>query len=233
MTQELILAMAFIFLALWFVLKLATDRIRNQNPQPPRPPRPLMRPDARPAPLERPPGGGAAVDLREEVAEFLRRAQQRRMEQAPRPKGVPPAERPERRPRPPQRPVSRGPARPPTVAPAPPPLRPEILPSARTQAEGLARRGIGQPLKPLEGSELSQRHLETHIADPYAHPVGTLASTSVSDTMVSGTAGTTSESPSEAPTSAGGIVDLLRGGDRLRQIIILNEVLQRPVQRWD
>lgn len=215
--QEVFLAVAFIFMALWFVLKLATDRLRNQQPPQQRvPPRPPARPEARP--VARQPG--QARDPREEVAEFLRRAQARRETDKPpaalKPKRQAPAER-----RRPAREQQRRESLANRGAKAQDPAAALIL---ETNESSRAPRAIGG----LSG-DLSQRHIEPHLRDPYLQSIGSL---SASDSTVTGTAQTTVDSMAEVPTSASEFAQMLSDGNKLRDAIVLSEILRRPTDRW-
>ncbi len=236
--QELFLAIAFIFLALWFVLKVATDRMRTQGPPGPRPPRPLMRPDARPGPARPAPPG--PVDPREEVAEFLRRAQQRRQEGGPKRT----SSLPERKPRPvagPQ-PPARPAAKPAVLKPATPPVVKEVAkpaesPLGRRLGDRMATSsGLGSGAAPERlptlGSDVGRRSLEMEFYDPYEPLLGRLRG--AADTKGDSVQSASGEADRAALTAtAAGIVEILNSGDRLRTMVILNEVLQRPIDRWE
>jgi hypothetical protein len=214
--QELFMAIAFIFMALWFVLKLATDRLRNQPPPAQRLPRPPLRAEGRPAP-------GPVRDPREEVAEFLRRAQMRRGGEAPpqpaKPKRPSSAERRKQ-----GREAQRR---------EPPPLRstkqsaqqvpiPAVVLHAKADAESTRR-----PLGGL-GSEITQRHFESNIGDPYAQSTGTLSELGSTEPIRPEGRGDSRG----VPTSAVDIAAILSDGGKLRDAIILNEILQPPRDRW-
>jgi hypothetical protein len=233
--QDLFLAIAFIFLALWFVLKLAADRLRAQGPPRSRPPRPLLRPDARPGPLEhRLPKG--APDPRDEVAEFLRRAQLRRQEATG-------SKRPDvRQPPAPRLAARRDKPAPLKTPPVPPPLKQAAKPApARADkpapagkspaaAERLEQRSLGDRLAARTASDVSRRSLASRLPDAYEHQLGTL------DAAVPVTAEQGEGSPAKTPLVSAAPLDilyLLQTGDQLQQVIILNEILRRPSERWE
>lgn len=217
--QALVLALAFIFLGLWYVLKLATDRVRNQPPPGQRPPRPLMRPEARPGPLPRP--QAEARDPREEVAEFLRRAQMRRAEpQPPKQRKTSSAERrkavqqAQQQPR--EAPRRETPSK---SRPKPPPLAPEPAIVLENQPPS-ARRLVSEPL----GSDIRDRQVQGASEDPYAHKPPL---TSMEET------GSSPASGGAKLGSASSLAEALRNPARIRDAIVLGEVLSRPEHRWD
>lgn len=198
--EDLFTVIAFVFAALWFVLKVATDRMRNPNRGPGRPGAPPARPDQR----QRPPLPPGQRDPREEVAEFLRRAQLKRAE-PPRPVANPRKASPNQQQQPQRKRDKKGGSRRiATGAPAPPPPRPVT--------------------KPVE---------QPDVVRPIASPLtGTAAGGSVSDTMLTGTT-TTSPETTDAIAPAIGFLDLLGDRIRVRDAIILGEILDRPTQRWE
>ncbi len=222
--QELFLAIAFIFLALWFVLKVATERVRQQRPGPRPPQRPPMRPEARPAPFERP--APASRDPREEVAEFLRRAQMRRGNKPATPvKPSPALKKPNRtesaKPGATRRSQSAPQRKTGTPSSASPPPLPN--PPAHELVEVTSITSLVAPVR--EEQSAIQK-----VYDPYAQEGATTFSVKPIDPNdITASA----EGATPVPTTASSLADLLMNPSKIRDAIILNEILQPPSQRWE
>lgn len=196
--NELALAMAFVFMIISFVIKLATNRMRNQFP-----PGQGQRPPEIPA-VRRGPAGNTPrtmQDLRDEVAEFLRKAQLKAQGQQP--------------------------------APAPP-----QLPKRKQQpAGGQKGQRTAKPPKPKQaaapkasamGDEVSKRSLDAKVQQDLDHQVGTLGRLASAPSTAQATAATTAQSGEGLD-----LVELFRNRDRLRELMLVNEILRRPAEHWD
>lgn len=177
-----------------------------------KPPRPELRPRG-PAPGKQ--------EVNDEVAEFLRRTAERSGKKPPEPQAPqPPARRPL---------VERGGAS--------PPLRGELVeveaidepPTGAGVAshvqQHLSNREFDQRASQLGSVEQEQRAFETQLHQAFDHHLGHLATSS-------------DEPASDAPPAAAGeltgpsIAALLADPQNLRSAIVLNEILQRPTERW-
>lgn len=159
--------------------------------------------------------------LNDEIAEFLRTAEQRR-----RPGGAPPATPPRpasppRAPALPPRPLAEQPVDVQVVEPRPGRLR-ETLSSRRQMVEVSQESQVAQADDRMEG----------HLHQVFDHQ---LASLSVGE--VGSTASFAGEPLLQAVplplTAAAGLTALLASADSLRQAIVLSEILNRPVHRWE
>ena len=192
-------------------------------------PREAARPDAprridpeRPA-APAPAAGGAAPprgpedprrELERQIADFLKGTTDGRRSPPPADRARPPAPAGGRRPEPGDR---RGDRRERTV---PPPL-----PSAG-RAQGPAVSGGGPaPAAPRLGAlAAADPDIARHVDDVFGHGLGQLAP--------SLGAAAASEPPASAPHPTDGLGGLLRDPRTLRQLILLREVFDRPVERW-
>jgi hypothetical protein len=187
------------------------------------PPRPMAGPQ-RP-PVQQAPPGDAGVNP--EIEEFLRRAAQRRSAQqgqAPQPK------------RPAQRPPQARPAKPPPL-PSAPPARQELTPAdvvseveaprvASHVAEHLDNREFQQRTSKLTNVDKEADDIKQHVHDVFDHQLGSLTKKATGQTLV----------PAEAVTQAEAVhpvAALLGNSQNIRQAVILNEILTRPIDRWD
>ena len=182
----------------------------GKQQQPRRPVRPEARPDprvARPRPAGRP-------EVQDEVAEFLKRAAEKRSA---------------------TKPAEARPAQPRRVAP------PEIV-EARAVEEMPSDRWP-EPVRPqVENRELAERagHL-THVdrteaafqahMQVFDHTVGRIHETAAIPTPVgTGQSDVAPQTVSAPPNEI--FASLLSDPQSLRQAIILNEIIERPVERW-
>ncbi|MGE0606260.1 MAG: hypothetical protein AB7O62_03965 [Pirellulales bacterium] len=185
-----------------------------------------------------------AVAVDQEIEAFLRRAAQGRG-------GQPPAGQQPQPPRPQQRqqPMTLQQARAQQARAgraAPPPLPPGDRPVrklARTDENPRERESIQEHVsRHINTDDVSQRadHLVTvdqsttemaeHVRHSLDHRIGHLAtkdSQSVSSAAAAGVSGLV------LSAAGAGVAQLLAGRDALRTAIILSEILQRPVDRWD
>lgn len=197
--NELALAMAFVFLIISFVVKLATNRMRNQFP-----PGPGQRPPEIPA-VRRGPAGNTPrtmQDLRDEVAEFLRKAQLKAQ-------GEQPVQAPPQLPKRKARPASAGQK---DQRPAKPPKQKQAA----------------APKASVMGDEVSTRSLEAQVHQDFDHRLGTLGKQSTTGSA----AATTKDRPAAANIGLD-LFELFRDNNRLRELILANEILRRPTDRWD
>lgn len=199
------------------------------------------------------PGAGPAGPRRprdaveDEIGEFLRRAAERRAEQAGRPA------QPPQRPRPPEAPPRRlveapQPIAPPAAAPLPgdrarAPVEVEVVEEVRL-GEGV-RRHVQQYLSTEQiaertarlGAEVGQtdERLQSHLHEKFDHQVGRLGRlpADLSVPADEGAGDSVFASGEAMPaTAAAGFAALLADADSLRQAVVLNEILQRPAERW-
>lgn len=210
-----------IFFAVVGLIYLISHLINNANkkrPQPPPARQPQQMPPAR-----------ANPDPRDEVGEFLRRAAQRREAErqgAERSVSVPPQQ--------PVRSRQRSQAR--SSPPAEAPLEAEVVaaPSGASVAEHV-RQHLDTGEFSRRASSLAQvphhvtQAIESHVHEVFDHQVGRLAS---QPTV------TTQEAPAvPAPQvqlglAAAGLAPLLANRERLREAVILTEILRSPLERW-
>ena len=154
--------------------------------------------------------------LEDEIGEFLRRATQKRRGSAP--------------PTPPSAPARMS-------APTPPLRRSEPVVQAETVGSPSGADVVEHVRKHLDTAEFSRR--EEHLADEVAqadekmdehlrgvfdHRLGQFAQSSA-DTGQSGT-------PEAFSVGAAALIALLTTPQTVRQAIVINEILQRPEQRW-
>lgn len=244
-----------VFLVLWVLgqisdaKKAAPPGRREQAAPPPQPNLEAGQPAAPAAgrPVERPAGEDA---LRDQVDEFLRRAGRPR--QAP-PQGRRRAKRSEigdievlldQEPPPPDRDPLAEPLRPiaerrtsqPAAPPTAKPKRPRqpAQPAAPRQSVSehvaehipLSARSLGEQSSQL-GTRivLEDQKFEGELKARFAHPVGSLAA--MGDARAEEV-----RSQQATATPAGEIASMLASPDGIRQAIVLNEILNRPSDRW-
>ena len=150
------------------------------------------------------------VDLERQIEEFLRQSR------APREPAAPPPAAPRRqeaRPKPPR------PARPPQGKAAAAPRLPPPLP-------GQPRRLVERHLQPLgdAGDDVAE-HVQDAFAHDLVHRVSPIAS---GDDGAGG-----SRAAGHASPMAAELAPALRDPATLRRLILMREVLDRPVERWD
>jgi len=208
------LAPAIIFFLVWLVNHLlsagkAKPAGRPVQRAPMAPPRP--QPVAPPANQSR---------LASEIEDFLRRANERRLEMAREAQsGAPPAPRPRTM----TPPIKRAPEAPVDVEVV------EVGPPGESVAAHVARRLANRQFEE-RGAHLADDILKTdidrkqHERQVFGHHVGMLKDTS---TSAENTAPVVPDAL-EVPT----IAALLRSGPSVKQAIILNEILSRPEHRW-
>jgi hypothetical protein len=146
--------------------------------------------------------------LDDEIGEFLRKASQRRG-------GGPPADRP-------PQPASRQP------------------PKARRQelVEVTAVEDSPQRFKPLESGLATQAQadaaMEGHLRQVFDHGLGQLSAAGQSPAPVASMTSVSGEQSLADALALGptGLVGLLASGVVMRQAIVLNEIIHRPLDRW-
>ena len=207
----------FLFVAFWIVSQVFAVFRRLQGggrQQPPPPPRPRFDP-VRDRPRPPQPAGEDAADqrsvLEKQIAEFLREATG---EKKPQPTiNQPTMQKSEpgtaTRPQPPR---------------AAAPVRREREPKKNAVTrESAARITETAPQQPQSQSESVARHVQDAFSRELTHLRGAITQ----DEPQAGAAPRTS-----APTQAEELMHLLRNPVTVRQVILLREILDRPVDRW-
>lgn len=219
----------------WVVSQLV-NASKSANPSPPvRPaPRPESRPDSRPTP---PPRAGSQRDSREtstndEIAEFLRRAKERRGDRGPADVEV----------------ASPAPYRQ-TETPTPRSHRSvEPVVEAEVLTQGTLAEHVAAHMAPGRVSdhashltdEISQtdERLAERLHRKFDHRLGSLDQDDLMASDPSPEPQSASSDPSagsligSAPLSAAGLNQLLRTANGMRTAIILGEIVERPEHRW-
>jgi hypothetical protein len=220
----------FLFVAFWIVSQVFAvfRRLQGGGRQQPPPPLPRFDP-ARDRPRPPQPAAEDAADprsvLEKQIAEFLREATgekkpQPTINQPTMKKSEPGAAT---RPQPP-RPERRADAdrRAPQAPRAAAPVRREPKKNAVAR-EAAARINETAPQQPQPQSESVARHVQDAFSRELTHLRGTITQ----DEPQAGGASRTS-----APTPAEELMHLLRNPVTVRQVILLREILDRPVDRW-
>ena len=214
----------FVLYGLGQLLGAREDANKKQpRPRPPRPPRP---PAGQPGAPGAPPN--QADPLRAEVEEFLRRAQGQQAE--PRRPAQPQAAPPPRQISP-QRPMREATSRPAQSMPQPPrppvkPLQPKPIELRQEGvAEHVARHVSTQDITEHAstlGAEvaLADDRLEARLQETFQHPIGQLQHNE------------RNPSKQQPLTIAEEIRQLIRQPAGARQLILANEILHRPEERW-
>jgi len=217
----------FLFVAFWIVSQVFAvfRRLQGGGRQQPPPPRPRFDP-VRDRPRPPQPAGEDAADprsvLEKQIAEFLREATGEKKPQPTMQKSEPVAAT---RPQPP-RPERRADAD--RRAPQPPraaaPVRREREPKKNAVTrEAAARITETAPQQPQPQTESVARHVHDAFSRELTHLRGTITQ----DEPQAGGAARAS-----APTQAEELMHLLRNPATVRQVILLREILDRPVDRW-
>lgn len=210
-----------IFFVLYGLGQLLSAGGQGKKKAPKRPARP---PRPRPPAAGQPNVANQADPLRAEVEEFLRRAQGKKAE-PPRPVQPQAAAPPPRRPmpemaKPPAQPV-RGLRRPPLKTPVLEPIELRMEGVAEHVARHVTTQDIAEhTIKLGKDVALADDRLESRLHETFEHDVGHLKHRE-------------EDSAKKAPqTIAEEIRQLVRQPAGMRQLIIANEVLRRPEQRW-
>lgn len=191
-----------------FVVIYVLSQVMGANPK-----KPPARPQGnRPQP---PPGG---KDLRKEIEVFLQQAQQKAHEQQKRGQRVRPQTK--RRRRPPEREREL-------------PVEAEVIEPVEIEERHLSST-VGKLESSIKGThfkhltsqiEQADERMEEHVHQAFDHAVGHLGH----GAMAVGGAGSALDGPEGLPAK---IVQMLRSPDGMRQAVVLNEILQRPENRW-
>ena len=182
-------------------------------------------PGERPLRPGQPPAQGGPAQINAEIEQFLKRANERKMEKVRRetaPARTPPKE--------PSKPLSQ-PLTEQAVDVIPLEHR-EFDAVAASVQQHLGSRGFQQRAERL-ADDISQadEHMERHLQAAFGHRVGTLSS---SDPVAS-TTPLTDVGPmatDDRTATAKGLAGLLANQDNIKQAIMLKEILDRPVDRW-
>ena len=175
----------------------------------------------------RPPGRPAGGEVEDEIGEFLRRAAERG-----RPRQPPPLPKPRI---------------------APPPAMAQVVGQHPVEAEVVRERALGNKLREQVGdyldsggfvrraSELGEEVaqaddlLEQRLEEKFDHEVSRLAGVPGESADAPGVAEAEQAEDRVAefpPTAAAGLPVLLSTAENIRQAIIINEILNRPEDRW-
>jgi hypothetical protein len=213
----------FLFVAFWIVSQVFAVFRRLQGGGQRPPPLPRFDRDRDPQPLPRPPADDAAIprtDLEKQIAEFLREATGQEPRQ---PTGKKAPTKPDTRPQP-MRPVPRA------------DTERRVPQVTRAQGPRQAAPARREPKKPAvtvpEAGATTQERLDTnasvarHVKDAFARELTHLQGTIKQDELTAG------GGAPKAVTQAEELVHLLRSPATIRQVILLREVLDRPVDRW-
>ena len=225
----------FLFVAFWIVSQVFAvfRRLQGGGQQQPQPPRPRFDP-ARDRP--RPPqpaaedAGALRSDLATQIAEFLREATGEKGPQ-PAPRNVKPARPVESvRPQPPQLPQSPRPDRRADAERQSPQTPRAAAPGKREQKKAVASRdaAVRPPKMPPQPQQPQTESVARHVQDAFSHELKHLRGTIREDDAQQG-GGTPRPT---APTQAEELVHLLRSPATIRQVVLLREILDRPVDRW-
>lgn len=193
-----------LFLVFWVVSQVVNVIRKAAGAGEPKPVELVRPPRVRPGDEEAPaaPPDEARRELERQIDEFLRRSRG----------GQPAAERP-------------GPAAPPKPRPKPQPPRPPKL-------EAMRRGGTRPPAtstaqRPLAGTDREATDVGRHVHDAFAHDLRHLES------PLAGHAPDIDAAATKPPaTAAAELTAALRNPTTVRQLILLREVLERPVDRW-
>jgi hypothetical protein len=202
-----------LFIVFWIVSQIVNVIRKAADPGVPRRPE-AARPLPPPQPALPPAGAGRAdpardvrVDLEKQIEEFVRRS--RREKPAVARQAAPETQRETRRPQ--------------IVRPAP---RDAVRGNASAEAQPIRREAVQE--RPLGGLGPGAAGVTRHVQDAFAHDLGHLTSP-----LASG-AGRDAEraAPWRPDTSAAELMAMLRNPVTIRQIVLLREVIDRPVERW-
>jgi hypothetical protein len=168
--------------------------------------------------------------LNAEIEEFLKRAEQRRGESSRREVAAQrPPEPPQRRPVAPQPAPRRSPPLEPLTRDAEP--RRDLSSVASSVEKHLGNRGFSQRAEHLaDDISRADENMEEHLQQVFGHRVGTLGESSPGRlTSTTDVAATVSVSASSTILD---LADMLTSPQKLRQAIVLREILDRPEHRW-
>ncbi len=204
---------ACVFVIIWFISTLAGIRQK--------------------APRDRPPGMpvGEPQDqgvLETEIDKFLKQAKSKRTGGDDDVEIFEPAEEPLRQP-PMAEPLEAELVREPPIG----ELRNRHAVSAQVAADLDTSRTERRIERMGDNVEAADEVMASHVRDVFDHPLGSLTDTSLRGYSQAETAAEPeSEKITSTPTAAVDFAALLGNVDNIRQAIVMNEILQRPVDRW-
>jgi hypothetical protein len=222
---------------LWVIQRIAEATKEIKKPEGGRPagPQPAQAAPGRPQPM-----GQQADPLRNQVEEFLRRAGAQQPNQPPQQprRQAPPVQEievlldddavAERRPA--RVPLRQSDTKPAAAARQQAPRRPVTSQKRKTLAERATERAAARAERlSKQTSQLGRRviaedqEFDTQLKAKFDHSVGTLAGQTVASSELV---------PVETSTPAEQIAAMLANPDGVRQAIVLNEILRRPIDRW-
>jgi hypothetical protein len=217
-----------LFVFVWIVSQVwGVFRKAGQGGPPPRPvpprvgPRPVLRRPNQPAGgLPEHPAGGLrdqpAGGLRDQPAGGLRGDLERQVEEFLRQAGGPPRAEPPRSSPPRSSPPRR-------LTDTQPPARPVVAPATRPQASRQARTAAPPRPSPIGGG------ITRHVEEAFGSRPRETDTRGSTDTRVA----RSSSGKPPAATTAKDLIEMLRDPATLANLIVVREVLDRPVDRWD
>jgi hypothetical protein len=226
-----------VFFIIYAINQLLSGNKNKQQPSAPRIP-PRRNPEAERPLRSEPPGAppnkparGGQAQLNAEIEEFLKRAEQRRGEGSRR-EGVAqrPPEPPQRRPSSPE-PPQRGQAPLEPASSSDPEPRRDFSSVSTSVEQHLGNRGFSQRAEHLaDDIARADENMEEHLKQAFGHRVGTLgASTPGRLASTTDVAATISV---DASSTILALADMLTSPQKIRQAIVLREILDRPEHRW-
>jgi len=212
----------FLFVAFWILSQVFAvfRRLQGGGQKPPPLPRfDPARDQRRPPPPRQPAGDADATrtELERQIADFLRETTG---ETRRRPDVVEPG-----RPAPPRTPRPQ-PVR--TTATRSGPARPVAPPAARDKP----RAPLTQRPAPGGPAAAEETSVSQHVHDAFARELTHLRGGLADGTPQANVSPAGAAAPQAAPSQAAELVHLLRSPATIRQVILLREVLDRPVDRW-
>lgn len=226
-----------VFFIIYAINQLLSGNKTKPQPPPPRNP-PRRKPEVeRPLRSEQPaappnkPARGGQAQLNAEIEEFLKRAEQRRGE-GPRRETLAqrPPEPPQRRPAPPE-PAQRRPAPLEPVGGSEGERRRELSSVATSVEQHLGNRGFSQRAEHLaDDIARSDENMEEHLKQVFGHRLGTLGEPSPG--RLTSTTDVAATISADASSTILALADMLTSPQKIRQAIVLREILDRPEHRW-
>ena len=161
-------------------------------------------------------GGGGRGGIQEEITEFLRRAAGGQA--VPQQPQAPP-------PRPARRPLA-----------AERPIEAEVVaddPGRRAVGAGIDTSTFDQRTSQLGGDVVqADRQFDERLEGRFEHEVSALAQTRGSAEPATPRRAASTSGAEVPPTAAAGFAAMLSNADNIRQAIVLSEILNRPLDRW-
>lgn len=226
-----------VFFIIYAINQLLSGNKNKQQPPAPRNP-PRRKPEAERPLRSEPPGAppnkparSGQAQLNAEIEQFLKRAEQRRSEGSRREGVAPrPPEPPQRRPATPEQPQrAQVPLEPASGSESEP--RRDFSSVATSVEQHLGNRGFGQRAEHLADDIVrADQQMEEHLQKAFGHRVGTLGeSTPGRLAPATDVAATVS---ADASSTILALADMLTSPQKIRQAIVLREILDRPEHRW-